>query len=93
MKRAFKIKSIFHHFKGLSLKEIKQIFFVRLESDFKKIRCGEDLLLFSMMLDIASGHLLKLCNNICTRKRSPTGIDLFKLKIRNNKKSMKYVQS
>ena len=38
------------------------------------------------MLDIASGHLLSLGNNIYTRKSFPTDIDLFKLNIRNTKK-------
>ena len=39
-----------------------------------------------MMLDISSGHLLTLGNNIYTRKSLPTDIDLFKLNIRNTKK-------
>ena len=32
------IKCIFHDFKGLSLKQIKQIFFERWETDFKEER-------------------------------------------------------
>ena len=46
-----------------------------------------------MMLNIASGHLLTLGNKNYRRKSSPTDIDLFKLNIRNTKKSVKYVQS
>ena len=56
---------------------------------FKKFRYGEDLLLFWMMSNIASGHLLTLGNNIYTRKSSLRNIDLFKLNIRNTKKLWK----
>ena len=40
------IKAFLIIFKGLSLKQIKQIFFGKLESDFKKFSYEEDLLLF-----------------------------------------------
>ena len=56
---------------------------------FKKFRYGEDLLLFWMMSNIASGHLFTLGNNIYTRKSSLRNIDLFQLNIRNTKKLWK----
>ena len=56
---------------------------------FKKFRYGEDLLLFWMMSNIASGHLFTLSNNIYTRKSSLRNIDLFQLNIRNTKKVWK----